>query len=513
MFIVAVAFAIGACEQSCWQLRSDQHGKTVRSDSPTDATRTVDSPRIFYGLKVVLSSLECITVPSKSARLFAAAVLGFSLVACGGASDPLAQQLPSPAPIPPTPAPTPTPAPAPTPTPAPPPSPGPSPSPAPVPSPTPAPSPAAAAVCPTPVGRVLEVGQGKTYPRPSAAAAVAQNGDTIHIAAGDYRADATTWRASNITICGIGGRARLFADGVDAQGKGIWVISTPNSATTTIVNVEFHDAKVADQNGAGIRLDGGSLVLRNTGFYDNENGILGGSGAATVTIENSEFARNGFGDGQTHGIYIGELDRLNVRSSFFYQTKIGHNLKSRAKENYIENSYFMDGPTGSASYQLDFPNGGLVFMRGNLIHKGPNADNTTSVAYGFERNTWPVNTVTLIHNTFASTLGRGTFVGVAGFTTRLTLTANLFAGSGAMSSGVSGAALVQQSNVATPVSSLLAPDNVSTPSFWPVSSQLAQLQLASIPDTAYVSDAPKPMTLRAIASTSGRLIGALQAAP
>jgi hypothetical protein len=331
--------------------------------------------------------------------------------------------------------------------------------------------------------------------------------------AGDYRADATTWRASNLTICGIGGRARLFADGVHAQGKGIWVISTPNSATTTIINVEFHDAKVPDQNGAGIRLDGGSLVLRNTGFYDNENGILGGSGAATVTIENSEFARNGFGDGYTHGIYVGELDRLNVRSSFFYQTKIGHNLKSRAKENYIENSYFMDGPTGSASYQLDFPNGGLVFMRGNLIHKGPNADNTTSVAYGFEQNTWPVNTVTLVHNTFASTLGRGIFVGVAGYTSRLNLTANLFAGAGSLSSGVTGAQLVQQNNFTTAVSNLLAPENVTTPNFWPASSLLSQLQLTIVPDPDYANDTPKPMTLRAITSTSSRLIGALQAAP
>jgi hypothetical protein len=279
------------------------------------------------------------------------------------------------------------------------------------------------------------------------------------------------------------------------------------------VNVEFHNSKVPDQNGAGIRLDGGSLVLRSTGFFDNENGILGGSGAATVTIENSEFARNGFGDGYTHGIYIGELDRLTVRASFFFQTKIGHNLKSRAKENFIENSYFMDGPTGSASYQLDFPNGGLVVMRGNLIHKGPNADNTTSVAYGFERNSWPVNTVTLVHNTFASTLGRGTFVGVAGYTTRLTLTANLFAGAGAVSSGVTGAQLVQQNNLTTAVSNLLAPDNVITPNFWPASSLLPQLQVTNVPDAGYTNDAPRPMTLRAIASTSGRLIGALQAAP
>ena len=93
------------------------------------------------------------------------------------------------------------------------------------------------------------------------------------------------------------------------------MLSVPSTATTTILNVEFHHATVPDQNGAGIRLDGGNLVLRNTGFFDNENGILGGEGSTTVTIERSEFARNGFGDGYTHNIYIGNINRLNVSAS------------------------------------------------------------------------------------------------------------------------------------------------------------------------------------------------------
>ena len=105
-------------------------------------------------------------------------------------------------------------------------------------------------------GRTLLVGPGKTYTMPSAAAAVAQAGDRVLIAPGDYRGDVATWSAANLTICGDGGRARLYADGKNAQGKGIWVIAVPNSATTTIVNVEFHDAKVPDKNGAGIRARG-----------------------------------------------------------------------------------------------------------------------------------------------------------------------------------------------------------------------------------------------------------------
>lgn len=366
--------------------------------------------------------------------------------------------------------------------------------------------------CPTPVGRVLEVGPGKTYTKPSEAAAVTQSGDTVHIAAGDYRGDVAFWGANNLTICGIGGRARLFADGNHAQGKGTWVIDPSNSATTTVVNVEFHDAKVPDQNGAGIRLDGGSLILRNTGFYDNENGILGGVSGTSVTIEYSEFARNGFGDGFTHNLYIGPVDRLTVKASYFHHAKIGHNLKSRGKEAYIENSYFLDGTTGTSSYLLDFPNGGLVYMRGNLLHKGPNADNSIAISFWAEPGAggvnWPVNTVTLVHNTIVSTYPGGTYIYAPANTQSLTLTANLFAGNaGTTTGGV--VANVPATNKFTTAANV---PNAATANFWPVASLLSQLGLATVPDLLYVEDTPQPMTTRAIGATS-RIAGALQSTP
>ena len=164
------------------------------------------------------------------------------------------------------------------------------------------------------------MGPSKQFATIRAAAAAAQNGDTIQISAGDYVGDVATWRASGLTICGMGGRARLLANGVNESGKGIWVIQ---GRDTTIVNVEFRDAKVPDQNGAGIRQEGDNLTLRNTAFFDNENGILTDSSAtSTITIESSEFARNGFGDGYTHNIYVGQVGKLVVRWSWFHEAKI-----------------------------------------------------------------------------------------------------------------------------------------------------------------------------------------------
>jgi len=355
---------------------------------------------------------------------------------------------------------------------------------------------------------VLTVGPGKQFATIRAAAGTSQNGDTIHISAGDYRGDVATWSASNLTICGIGGRARLFADGVHQSGKGIWVITGSN---TTIHSVEFHDAKVPDENGAGIRQEGPNLTLRDTGFYDNENGILTDSGAnSTITIEYSEFARNGFGDGYTHNIYVGQIGVLNVRYSYFHEAKIGHNLKTRARENYIENSYFADGANGTSSYLLNFDNGGRAVLRGNLLHKGPRADNSILITH--YANIWGAsyNSLTLEHNTLVSTYPGGRFIDI-NTGASVTLTANLFAGT-SNPTLISGAAPAMTSNFVTDATNVPSASSISTLDFWPSAAILPQLGLATILAPNITNDSPRPYAVRAIIGST-RVIGALQSAP
>jgi len=362
--------------------------------------------------------------------------------------------------------------------------------------------------CPTATGRVLTVGPGQQYVTVRAAAAATQNGDTIHISAGEYRGDVALWNANNLTICGIGGRARLFADGVHQSGKGIWVISGSN---TTIHSVEFHGAQVPDQNGAGIRQEGPNLTLRDTGFYDNENGILTDDGlGSTITIEHSEFARNGFGDGFTHNIYIGQIGALNVRYSYFHEAKIGHNLKTRARENTIENSYFADGASGTSSYLLNFDNGGRAVLRGNLLHKGPRADNSILITH--YANIWGAsyNSLTLEHNTVVSTYSGGSFFDI-GSGAAVTLTANIFAGTGNPSL-LGGGTATQTSNVVTNATQIPGASNVAAPNFWPASTLLPQLNLPAGVVPGYTIDSPRPYAARAITGTT-RMIGALQSAP
>ncbi|MGZ9058021.1 MAG: hypothetical protein ACXW14_02120 [Burkholderiaceae bacterium] len=352
------------------------------------------------------------------------------------------------------------------------------------------------------------MGPGKQFATIRAAAAAAQNGDTIHISAGDYRGDVATWNPDNLTMCGIGGRAKVYADGAHVDGKGTWVITGSN---TTVHSVEFHGAKVPDQNGAGIRQEGPTLTLRDVGFYGNENGILTDNGLnSTITVEYSEFAHNGFGDGYTHNIYIGQIGVLNVRYSFFHEAKVGHNFKTRARENYIENSYFADGGGGTSSYLLNFDNGGRVVLRGNLLHKGPQASNSILIThYG---NLWgpSYNSLTLEHNTIVSTYSGGSFIDISTGAT-VALTANIFAGTGNPSL-VSGATPVQTSNVVTNATQFPGASNVAAPNFWPAATLMPQLNLTTSVVPAYVSDSPRPYAARTISGTA-RLIGALQSAP
>lgn len=381
---------------------------------------------------------------------------------------------------------------------------------------SPAPAPGATA-CDGAAGRVLDVGPGKPYATPSAAAKVAQAGDVVRIAAGDYRGDVATWSASGLTICGVGGQARLFADGKSAGGKAIWVVS---GANTTIDHVDFLNAKVPDNNGAGIRAEhkSGELRVLNSGFYDNQNGILSAAGPITITIEGSEFARSDTGTTAAlgHNLYIGRIDRLTVRRSFFHEAVRGHNLKSRAKVSVVDNSYFMDGPGGRSSYLTDFPDGGQVTLRGNLLHKGPLADNPTAVAFGAESmSAWPTNTLELSHNTVVMTRSGGYFLRAPAATQSLRLTANVWAGTGSpslLTGGYAQGNAVQTGNVSLQAAQFPGASSLASPVFWPTAAALPALALSGVPDAAYTHDSPRPYALRAVAP-GARLAGALQSAP
>jgi hypothetical protein len=254
-------------------------------------------------------------------------------------------------------------------------------------------------------GPVLKVGPRQAVKSLAAAAREARDGTLIEVDAGDYIADVATWHAHDLTLRAVGGRVRLVAAGAHAQGKGLFVT---RGQRMRIEGVDFTGCTVPDRNGAGIRLEAGSLTLVDCGFRDNENGLLT-SNDQTITLDivDCDFGAIPLRSGATHNLYVGAIARLSVTGSYFHHGLLGHLLKSRAAVNHILYNRLSDEIGGRASYELEFPNGGVAVVMGNLIMQSSTTDNPHVISFGVEGATWPKQALYLVHNTLVDQRASG----------------------------------------------------------------------------------------------------------
>jgi hypothetical protein len=212
----------------------------------------------------------------------------------------------------------------------------------------------------------------------AAAVAASQDGDIIYVQAGTYANDGAT--NTKISIVGVGGLAHFISTTPPSNGKGIFVTNTD----VTFDHVELSDATVGDGNGAGIRYHAGHLTITNSYIHDNQDGILGDAAAAgVIDVEASEFAHNGSGDGSTHNIYVGAIASFTINNSYIHDAVVGHEIKSRAVTTTVTNDRIFDD-SGTASYSIDLPNGGIGVVSGNVIQQGVNSQNSRILNYGEE---------------------------------------------------------------------------------------------------------------------------------
>ncbi|WP_437648530.1 right-handed parallel beta-helix repeat-containing protein [Sorangium sp. So ce362] len=299
------------------------------------------------------------------------------------------------------------------------------------------------AASPAASAATLPVGPGETYATPCQAVSAAADNDVIEIdAAGSYDGDVCAIPGNGLTLRGVGGRAKIDAAGKSSGGKAIWVIQGDD---TVIENIEFSGATVPDQNGAGIRQEGVNLTVRGCYFHDNDDGILAGDKqGSTILIETTEFANNGFGDGQSHNVYINHVDKLVFRYNYSHHAKIGHLLKTRALENHILYNR-ITGEDGNNSYEIDVPNGGKTILLGNLIQQGPSTDNGGIITYAVEGASNPSQSLFVVNNTFVNDRqSGGTFMNIATGVAPAIVRNNLFVGPGTI---VTQADAVQEGNV------------------------------------------------------------------
>ncbi len=278
--------------------------------------------------------------------------------------------------------------------------------------------------------RTIRVGPNGDVRTIAEAAAAARDGDTVEVQAGTYRADVAVWLQGALTIRAVGGRAQLVADGAHAEGKAIWVI---RNGDFTIEGFDFIGARVPDRNGAGIRFERGNLVVRDSRFLDNQMGLLTGNDASSrLMIERCEFSGPTDGDRWYHNLYVGLIDRLTVRDSWSHSARVGHLLKSRARENRIVGNRFVDDG-GNASYELEFPNGGIAHVVDNRIEQSARTRNRVIVSYGAEGYRWPTNELQMTGNTLVNHRDRpAVFVRAAVGAARAELVDNAWVGRGGL---------------------------------------------------------------------------------
>ena len=247
-------------------------------------------------------------------------------------------------------------------------------------------------------GATLIVGPGEQYATIAAAVAASANGDTIDVQAGTYTNDFAEI-ATQITLQAVGGRVTLKATQPPLQDKGILITDT----NVTITGFTFEGARIPNSlggNGAGLRYQGGALVLNKCYFHNNQDGLLGDADpTGTITITNSEFAYNGDktgpNAGYTHNIYIGAIASADIESSYFHDANVGHEIKSRAAATTVNNTRVVDGPTGTASYSIDLPNGGVANITNDQIEQGPDSENPVIISYGEEGSIIPGSALTV----------------------------------------------------------------------------------------------------------------------
>ncbi|MCY4745989.1 hypothetical protein NYO99_13470 [Pelomonas sp. UHG3] len=254
-------------------------------------------------------------------------------------------------------------------------------------------------------GPTLKVGPRQAVRSLAAAARQAKDGTLIEVDAGDYIADVAIWPQHDLTLRAVGGRVRVIAAGAHVQGKALFVTTGQRQR---IEGFDFIGCSVPDRNGAGVRLEAGSLTLVNCVFRDNENGLLSANHEViTLDIVDCDFGPIPLRSGLTHNLYVGAIARLSVTGSYFHGGLLGHLLKSRAAVNHILYNRLTDEAGGRASYELEFPNGGVAVVMGNLIMQSASTENPHLISFGAEGARRGRQALHLVNNTLVDQMRSG----------------------------------------------------------------------------------------------------------
>lgn len=255
---------------------------------------------------------------------------------------------------------------------------------------------------------ILNVGATEKYTSIASAVSAASSGDTINIDAGTYKAQ-DILLTKNLTI-EAAGNGPVVLEQSSPLAKGMLIAgSNVYAPNITIQGLTFTGATSPSQNGTGIRYQSGNLTLNNDTFSNSQDGILATpfvNNTGTIIVQGSTFDHNGISTGLGHNLYIGHVAQFTMTNSVSEDAVVGHEVKSRAFNNTIEDNLIKDGATGTSSYDIDIPNGGNALIQGNTIEQGPKSENPWMIAYGEEGSLQP-GSLTVTDNVIMNDLSGG----------------------------------------------------------------------------------------------------------
>ncbi|HEX8586242.1 MAG TPA: right-handed parallel beta-helix repeat-containing protein [Allosphingosinicella sp.] len=225
--------------------------------------------------------------------------------------------------------------------------------------------------------RVRETGKGFGTLQ-DAVTAIGSGRGTILIAPGRHRQCAVQ-DAGDVTFKAEQPGTAIL-DSTACEGKAALVL---RGRSSTVEGLIFQGITVPDANGAGIRMEKGALVVRESLFRDSESGILSAADpTGTILVERSTFSGLGRCDrglSCAHSIYIGEFGSLVVRRSRFERGTGGHYVKSRAPRVEVTDSSFDDVAGRTTNYMIDLPAGAEGLIARNVFVQGRGKENYSAM--------------------------------------------------------------------------------------------------------------------------------------
>ncbi len=226
---------------------------------------------------------------------------------------------------------------------------------------------------------------GRSYGSLQAAInAIGNRRGTIAIASGSYRQCAVQEAGVITYVADEPGKAVFERKA--CEGKAALVLRGTGAEVRGLV---FRGIHVPDGNGAGIRLEKGSLNVATSWFLDSQQGILTANDpSGRIYIVRTTFSGLGTCEnsaGCAHSIYTGNYGSLTVKESRFERGQGGHYLKARAGEVTIENNSFDDANGRGTNYMIDLPAGSRGVIANNWFIQGRDKENYSAfIAVGAE---------------------------------------------------------------------------------------------------------------------------------